>query len=79
MVPSFSGLADQPSKKPKWGEFMSVTSLSERLSGNGLQQHLHTETTAVEEACVPRYESCAWDSQCCHGLICEWFHCYLQG
>ncbi|MDF3145818.1 MULTISPECIES: hypothetical protein [unclassified Streptomyces] len=58
---------------------MSVTSLSERLAGNGLQQHLHAEATAVEEGCIPRYESCAWDSQCCHGLICEWFHCYLQG
>jgi hypothetical protein len=72
-------LADRSSINPELGDVMSVTSLSERLAGNGLQQHLHAEATAVEEGCIPRYESCAWDSQCCHGLICEWFHCYLQG
>lgn len=58
---------------------MPMATISSRLTTNGLQQHLHGEATVVQEACVPRYEHCFFDTACCEGLICETWNCAPAG
>ena len=53
---------------------LSTSTLSARLS-DGLQQQLYAEPTVVEEDCSPHGGLCFLDSQCCTGMICEWFKC----
>jgi hypothetical protein len=53
---------------------MSTSTISARLS-DGLRQQMYAEPTVVEENCMGLGESCLWDSDCCYGMICEWWHC----
>ena len=55
---------------------MSTSTISARLS-DGLRQQMYAEPTVVEETCQLPGDSCWWDSECCPGMICEWFHCKL--
>ncbi|MFD5661712.1 hypothetical protein [Streptomyces hirsutus] len=53
-------------------------SIASQLAGNGLQQHLYSEPTAVAEECRMAGYSCWFDSDCCNesvSLICEWWTC----
>ncbi|UUV29710.1 hypothetical protein NQK81_33830 [Amycolatopsis roodepoortensis] len=53
---------------------MPKVTISAKL-GDGMLQHLYAEPTVVEEACGMPGDGCAWDSQCCPGHLCNWFHC----
>lgn len=55
---------------------MVTMSIAARLTANGMQQHLYNEPAIVQEGtCQNPGEPCAWDSQCCPGNLCEWWHC----
>lgn len=57
---------------------LPTTSIASQLAGNGLQQHLYSEPTAVAEECRMAGYSCWFDSDCCNesvSLICEWWTC----
>ncbi|TDB89419.1 hypothetical protein E1264_08375 [Actinomadura sp. KC216] len=56
------------------GEAVSTTSIAARIAGNGLQQHLHAEPATVAE-CRRLGTSCWHDTDCCSGLLCEWWTC----
>lgn len=49
---------------------MTITAIGSRVGGGALQQHLHSETTAVAEKCVGPGYSCWWDSDCCNETVC---------
>ena len=53
---------------------MSTSTISARLS-DGLRQQMYAEPTVVEETCQVVGDSCWWDSECCPGMLCNWFHC----
>lgn len=53
---------------------MSTSTISARLS-DGVRQQMYAEPTVVEETCQVAGDDCWWDSECCPGMICEWFHC----
>ncbi|HEY8479977.1 MAG TPA: Dickkopf N-terminal cysteine-rich domain-containing protein [Spirillospora sp.] len=57
---------------------MATTSITERMAGDGLQQHLHAEPATVAE-CKTLGTSCWVDTDCCGGLICEWWTCRRAG
>jgi len=60
------------------GNAVNATSIASRLAGDGLQQHLYAEPTAVAEECRYAGHSCWSDSDCCNEsvrLICEWWTC----
>ncbi|WP_434599938.1 hypothetical protein [Streptomyces sp. A5-4] len=54
---------------------MTGVSVAERLAAGGLQEHMFSQPTAVAEACSPNGATCIWDSDCCSGLVCEWWEC----
>jgi hypothetical protein len=56
------------------GGIMSTSTISARLS-DGLRQQMYAEPTVVEETCQVAGDSCWWDSECCPGMLCNWFHC----
>ena len=57
---------------------MTTTSIAASIAANGMQQHLHAEPTTVAE-CKPLGTSCWVDTDCCPGLICEWWTCRRAG
>jgi hypothetical protein len=62
------------SHKEENGGNMSTSTISARLS-DGLRQQMYAEPTVVEETCQVAGDSCWWDSECCPGMLCNWFHC----
>jgi hypothetical protein len=57
---------------------VTATAIASRLAGNGLQQHMYAEPTAVAEECRNAGYSCWFDSDCCNAannLVCEWWTC----
>jgi hypothetical protein len=54
---------------------MTGVSVTERIAAGGLQQHMFSEPTEIAEACSPSGARCVWDSDCCYGLVCEWWAC----
>jgi Dickkopf-like protein len=61
-------------EREKTEAIMSTSTISARLS-DGLRQQMYAEPTVVEETCQVAGDDCWWDSECCPGMICEWFHC----
>ncbi|TDD72481.1 hypothetical protein [Actinomadura rubrisoli] len=56
---------------------MSATSITARIAGSGMQQHLYAEPATVAECRIPG-QSCWWDSDCCnesYRQVCEWWTC----
>jgi hypothetical protein len=62
------------SREERNGGNMSTSTISARLS-DGLRQQMYAEPTVVEETCQVAGDSCWWDSECCPGMLCNWFHC----
>ena len=54
---------------------MPTTSIVNRLASYGLQQHLYSEPTTVQEQCELPGSDCFFDSECCPGCLCNNFHC----
>jgi hypothetical protein len=56
-----------------------MISLTERIASTGLRQHMYASPAVVEEGCLGQQALCAWDSQCCPGLLCTWWACVPVG
>lgn len=61
---------------------MKTMSLGSRVTGSALRQHMYAEPTVVEECghdnqgcCGSPGDFCLYDSECCYGNLCNWFHC----
>jgi hypothetical protein len=61
-------------KRKRMEASMSTSTISARLS-DGLRQQMYAEPTVVEETCQVAGDSCWWDSECCPGMLCNYFHC----
>ncbi len=53
---------------------MNQATISSRLS-DGLRQQFYSRPTVVEETCQLPGDVCWVDSECCPGMLCNFWHC----